>query len=267
MSEKMIRKVPILRVIEQDVTKMEDVVVREHSATILLNDREVATLLCSPTNLEYLAVGFLLSEGLIMSRDDTFRTTVTGDEQKSTVRVEAKESGEVVKYASSGRLIASSGGKGVSLSGSTDIKNQIKVESRLKISAGQILALVDEFHHRSAVFKETGGVHSAALCNTGEILVFSDDIGRHNAIDRVFGECLLKEMATDERIVVTSGRVSSEILLKVARRNIPIIISVSAPTDVAVDLADTLGITLVGFVRGKKMNVYTHDWRVKADDR
>ena len=89
-----------------------------------------------------------------------------------------------------------------------------------------------------------------------------NDIGRHNAVDKIFGECLLNGIPTEGRIMVTSGRISSEILLKVSRRNIPIIISKSAPTDLGVKLANELGITLLGFARGKRANVYTNDWRV-----
>jgi len=111
----------------------------------------------------------------------------------------------------------------------------------------------------------TGGVHSAALCDTESILVFSEDIGRHNAIDKIFGKCILKDMPTDGRIVITSGRISSEILLKVAKRNIPIIISKSAPTDLGVKLANDLGITLLGFARGKRTNAYANDWRIARD--
>jgi len=114
------------------------------------------------------------------------------------------------------------------------------------------------------VFKATGGVHSAALCHTKGIFVFSEDIGRHNAIDKIFGECVLRDIPTDDHMIITSGRISSEILLKVARRNIPILISKSAPTNLGVRLADELGISLIGFVRGKKMNIYTNRWRLVA---
>ena len=107
-------------------------------------------------------------------------------------------------------------------------------------------------------------MHSAALCDNRDILVFAEDIGRHNAIDKIFGECILRDIPTDDRIVITSGRIPSEILLKVARRKIPIIISISAPTDLGVRLATDLGMTLIGFVRGKRMNVYTNGWRVAA---
>lgn len=266
MNEKMVKKLPILRVIEEDTRSIEDVVAREHTTVILLNGREIVTLLCSPLDLEYLVAGFLLSERLIETRDDIIKIAVTGEEGKSVVRVETKEPGDTAEYISSARLIASSGSRGASFNSTADTISRTKVTSQVKITTGQIFALVEEFHRRSPVFTATGGVHSAAIGNTDGILVFSDDVGRHNAIDRVFGECLLKDVATAERIMLTSGRVSSEILLKIARRKLPVIISISAPTDVAVALADNIGITLVGFVRGKKMNIYTNDWRIKRND-
>ncbi|MFC1952414.1 formate dehydrogenase accessory sulfurtransferase FdhD [Chloroflexota bacterium] len=96
------------------------------------------------------------------------------------------------------------------------------------------------------------------------ILVFSEDIGRHNAIDKIFGECILRDIPTNDHMIVTSGRISSEIVLKVAKSNIPILISKSAPTSLGVRLADELGITLIGFVRGRRMNIYANRWRVVA---
>ena len=93
-------------------------------------------------------------------------------------------------------------------------------------------------------------------------MIFHEDIGRHNAIDKVFGECIWTGIPIDDRMIITSGRVSSEIVLKIAKGKIPLITSISAPTDLAVRLADGLGITLIGFVRGRKMNVYTNKWRI-----
>jgi len=116
----------------------------------------------------------------------------------------------------------------------------------------------------SELYRATGGVHSAALCDNRALLIFSEDIGRHNAIDKIFGKCLIEGIQTDNRVIITSGRISSEILLKIAKRNIPIIVSRSAPTSLAVKLANKLGITLIGFARGKRINIYTNDWRVQS---
>ncbi|MFH1648071.1 MAG: formate dehydrogenase accessory sulfurtransferase FdhD [Chloroflexota bacterium] len=97
------------------------------------------------------------------------------------------------------------------------------------------------------------------------MLVFAEDIGRHNAIDKIFGKCLLEDIPTADRLVITSGRITSEILHKIARRRIPILISVSSTTNLGVSIADSLGITLVASVRGKKMHVYSHPERVVPD--
>ncbi|MBN2463583.1 MAG: formate dehydrogenase accessory sulfurtransferase FdhD [Dehalococcoidia bacterium] len=253
-------RVPISRLTEEGKSRTDDVVVREFLLTIVFNNQELVTLLCSPANLDYLAVGFLSSEGLLKSKDDIKKITV--DERRGIVRVEAetenKGAGELVFK----RLITSGCGRGTSLYSAADIGGGIKVESQTRISAIEVFELVAEFQHRSQIFRATGGVHSAALCDTGSILIFREDIGRHNAIDKIFGECILKDISTADRILVTSGRVSSEILLKAAKKNIPLLISKSAPTDLGVKLANDLGVTLIGFVRGKRMNVYANDWRL-----
>jgi len=256
-----IERFSIVRISTEGENDTEDVIAREFSLTIILNNQELVTLLCSPTDLKYLAIGFLFSEGLLRGKDEIKKILV--DDQRGVVRVETEESGELAQDVLFKRLITSGCGRGASFYSAADATGQ-KVESQAKVSAPEVFALVNEFVQHSQVFKATGGVHSAALCHTKGILVFSEDIGRHNAIDKVFGECILRDIPTDDHMIITSGRISSEILLKVAKRNIPILISKSAPTNLGVRLADELGITLIGFVRGKKMNIYTNRWRVVA---
>jgi FdhD protein len=253
-------KFPILKFTERGSSSMEDVVAREYPLTIIFNNQELVTLLCSPANLKYLAVGFLFSEGLLKSKDEIKRIIV--DEQRGVVRLETEGSEELDSAALFKRFITSGCGRGTSFYSATDAQGQKKVESNIEISTLEVLALAIEFQHRSQIYRATGGVHSAALCDNKDILIFSEDIGRHNALDKIFGECLLNDIVTDNHIIITSGRVSSEILIKVAKRNIPIIVSKSAPTNLGVRLANDLGVTLVGFVRGKRMNVYTHDGRI-----
>ncbi len=255
-----VEKVPILRLTEAGKSSADDVVVREFPLTIVLNNRELVILLCSPKNLDYLAVGFLSSEGLLKGKDDIKKITV--DDRRGVVRVETEEENKQAGELLFKRLITSGCGRGASFYSVADAGGQIKVESQTRISALEVFELVSEFQHRSQIFRTTGGVHSAALCDAENILVFSEDIGRHNAIDKIFGECILRDIPTCDRIIVTSGRVSSEILLKVAKRNIPLLISKSAPTDLGVKLANDLGVTLIGFVRGNRMNIYSNDWRL-----
>ena len=254
----MLDKVPILRVIKESQKQVEDTVVTEFHLTIVLNNRELVTLLCSPAKLEFLAIGFLYSEGLIDSKD--IIKDIVLDPERGIINVTTKEPIKSPEDILSRRIIASSGGKGASPLSAVHPRSRI--DSQIHISPPEVLNLIQEFVHHSELFAATGGVHSAALCDTKAILVFSEDIGRHNAIDKIFGECIVKDIPTHNRLLITSGRVSSEILLKVAKRNIPILISKSAPTNLGVKLANDSGITLIGFVREKRMNVYTHTWRL-----
>ncbi len=253
-------KVSILKFTETGGTGTENMVAKESPLTIILDNRELVTLLCSPADLRFLAVGFLFSEGLLKSKADVKK--ITTDERRGVVRVETEGDEELASDALFKRFITSGCGRGASFYGAIDAQDQVKVESSVKISALEVLALVHEFQHRSQVYRATRGVHSAALCDKRDILVFNEDIGRHNAVDKVFGECILNGIATDDHIIITSGRISSEILLKVARRNVPIVVSKSVPTSLGVRLADDLGVTLTGFVRGRRMNVYTHAERI-----
>jgi len=257
-----VERVPILKLTEEGRNQADDIVVREFPLTIILNNQELVTLLCTPTHLDYLAIGFLSSEGLIESKGEIKKITV--DEQRGVVRVETNEETKQVGELVFKRLITSGCGRGASFYSAADTIGLTKVESKTSISATEVFELVKDFQQRSQIFKTTGGVHSAASCDTKSILVFREDIGRHNAIDKIFGECVLTGMPTDGRVIITSGRVTSEILLKAAKRNIPLLVSKSAPTDMGVKLAGDLGITLIGFVRGKRMNVYANDWRVTS---
>ena len=232
-------EVSIVRVSEKGMSRDKDIVVREVPLTIVLNGRELATLSCSPTELDYLAVGFLLAKGLVKDRQSIKKISL--DEPRGRVWVEAEE--------------GSVAGKPLS---------PAKVESGIKITAGEIQALVDEFSRRSELFRATGGVHGAALGDSESILVFSEDISRHNAMDKVFGRCLLEGISTAGSLIITSGRVSAEVVLKVAGRNVPLLISQAAPTNRGVRLAAELGVTLVGFARDGRMNLYANEWRIKT---
>ena len=137
------------------------------------------------------------------------------------------------------------------------------VESNAEIHIDKMFEFMKINLDYSEVFKNTGGVHCVALCDENEILVVYEDVARHNALDKVIGESLMKNIFLKDKSVILSGRVSLEMSLKAAKLEIPIIISKSAPTSLSVALAKRLNITLVGFVRGNKMNIYTNGYRVK----
>ena len=238
---------------------VEETVAREVMATIYLNGEELSTLLCSPRELNYLAAGFLASEGLLAKKEEIKSMEV--DDKLGVVRVETERGRDPDSRFFSRRLITSGCGGGATFYSVADA-GLPKVESAMKISADDVFALVNQFQHGSELYLATHGVHSAALSDGKSILLFSDDIGRHNAVDKIFGRCLLEGVSTDGRVIISSGRISSEILHKVAKRGIPVVVSISVPTNMGIKIADELGITLIGSVRGKKMNVYANDWRV-----
>jgi len=254
-------KYSVLRFTKEGGSRVEETVAEESPLTIIVNDQELVTLLCSPMDLKYLAVGFLLSEGLIAEKDDVAKMVV--DDRTGIARVEIRGETDTDREHLFKRLITSGCGSGATFHRAADAEGLTEVDSTAEIAPVDIFHLAGEFQHRSQLYLSTHGVHSAALCDGARIEVFYEDLGRHNAVDKVFGRCLLDDIATDGRLLMTSGRVSSEILLKVAKRNIPIVVSIAAPTDAAVELAESLGVTLIGSVRGGKISVYSHDRRVK----
>lgn len=249
-------KFTILQITAAGRNNTEAVVAREFPLTIILNGRKLVTMLCSPKDLDCLAVGFLASEGLLKSRDEIKKLLV--DAKRGVVRVKTTEDRSISQDM---RVISSAGSRGASVYSLAAAKK--KVESVMKVKADEVIRLVGQFQQYSELHRVTRGVHSAALCDKKSILVFSDDVGRHNAIDKVFGKCLLEGITTDDRIMITSGRISSEILHKMAKREIPIVITIAVPTNIGVRMAKNLGITLIGSEKdSRSLNVYTNDWRV-----
>lgn len=252
-------RLPAVRLTLEGSSRVEAVVAREFFATIFLNNRELVTLLCSPDNLDSLAAGFLFSEGLIKARSDIEEIIV--DDQLGVIRVRAKKTDPDESRYTSPRLITSGCGGAASFYSTHDV-DLPKIESNLKISSSDIFALVKAFQHYSPTYFATHGTHSAALCDAGGILAFSEDIGRHNAVDKLFGRCLLENIPTANRIILASGRISFEILQKVTRRAVPVIVSISAPMSIGIKMAEKLGITLIGSARGQSMYVFSHPERV-----
>ena len=250
---------PALRFTKEGKNHVEKTIAREFMLTIFLNGQELVTLMCSPQDLKYLALGFLVSEGLVKTSDEIKKIDM--DEWQGIVRVETNKAIDLDSRFFAKRLITSGCGGGAAFYSDADIAIK-KVASPMKISSDEIFILVQEFQHRSELYLSTHGVHSAALCDNHTILLFKEDIGRHNAIDKIFGNCLLEKINTNDRAIISSGRVSSEIMHKVAKRDIPIVISISAPTSLGVKIADNYGITLIASVRANKFDVYTNEWRV-----
>lgn len=234
-----------------------DRVIREYPFTLYLNGQEIITLLCIPENLEELAVGFLISEGFLDSFEEIDKMDL--DIEKGLIQIQGNIGEKPLRDKLRGKRTITSGcGKGSSFYNVLDSSKSNRIEKIMGLMPGNVIQLMREFNSYSNLFNETGGVHSCALCSTAEVLVHRDDIGRHNALDKILGWGHMNKQDFDDKLVLTTGRISSEMLIKTAKRGVPVVVSRSAPTSLAVDLARELNITLVGFARGNKMNIYTN---------
>ncbi len=254
------REFPILQYRQGQINEVLDVVVAEYSLAIQVNGKDFVILLCTPRSLENLVAGFLFSEGIIQSRSDLQELTI--DETQGQARVTLRNKNTSClnsQKLQTRKTVPTAGGKGHSALDATNLEALAgHCGNSFSIQAAKVLELMDHFSRKSQLFFDTGGVHSCALSDGNEILLFEDDIGRHNALDKILGHAMMHDMPLHDKVVLTSGRISTEIIAKVARRGIPAIISRSAPTSAAIEQARSLGMTLIGFARGSKFNVYTN---------
>jgi FdhD protein len=224
----------------------------EMELTLYVNQQELVSILCTPIKIEYLVLGFLYAEGIISNIGDVVLMRVCEDDALVDVRLSNPKHEMPTR-----RTIASGLGGGQIFN--TQGK---KVDSTLVLTPSQILSPMKQLLAGMGLYQLSGGVHSSALSDTREILVMAEDIGRHNTLDKIQGECLSREISTKDRLLLTTGRISSEMLLKAARMQTPVVVSRHSPTGRAVSLADNLGITLVGRVREGRMFVYSHPERL-----
>lgn len=249
------KKYNILKINGENKNMVEDIVVLEYPFTIFIDDEEIITLLCSPKSLKYLAIGFLYSEGFIEDYSVIDNIRIDEDEGRAYIRLKVGKT--INEKLQRKRTIASSGGKGTAFYNVLDFLKSRKIVEPLNISIYETKKLMEIFSKSSDLFYATGGVHACAICNNNSIIYFEEDIGRHNALDKVLGKALVENMDLKDKLVLISGRISSEMLIKAVKRGITVIVSKSAPTSLAVHMARELNIVLIGFVRGEKMNIYS----------
>ncbi len=242
---------------------VSEVIAEEMPLTIHVNGQEFATVLCSPVGLEPLVYGFLASEGLIRTADEVKQVRIDRLRGIADVTLYAALSPDAA--SSTKRFIGSCCGKSREFYFQHDARTAKTYTRTLRISAEACYRLIDWLHTNSDGFAMSGGLHNAGLCTVGEGLFTHCDIGRHNALDKLYGTCLLERIPVGDKVIVFSGRLSSEVILKAAKIGVGAIITKSAPTDLALRLADDLGITAVGFARSGKMNVYTHHSRIVSN--
>lgn len=236
-------------------------VVREVPLTISVNGNELITLLTTGDANRELATGFLLSEGFLTRKEDL--KSIRVDDEQGLVEVNLAGDIDLTEKLWGKRAVTSGCGKGATFYHILDSLQTRQVTSDVRIVPTQVYALMKELNRLSELYRDTGGVHNSALADVERILVFRDDIGRHNAVDKIHGTCFLDNISTKNKLLITTGRLSSEIVVKVARMGVPVLVSRSAPTSLALDLADRVGLTLIGYVRGEKMTVYTGKERIE----
>ncbi|MDQ1280708.1 MAG: FdhD protein [Thermoproteota archaeon] len=244
----------------------QDLIAVEQPIHILLNREHYATILCTPTDINELVIGNITSEGLIDSIDDIKEIKAKeNNEYHITLTGEMDLQKRLNFSPSFKRLILSACGSSENwlFSKLIDRINIPKVEVEYEFKAQTILEASKQLNTMAIIYRQTGGVHAAALHRReGTLISFFEDTGRHNAIDKVIGQAIIKKWDFKETFLVSTGRLSGDMVIKAARVRIPIIASISSVLNSGVDVANKTGVTLIGFIRGQRMNIYTNSGRV-----
>jgi FdhD protein len=252
-----IKTLKILSADVKSIVESSTKVIREVTLCINLLGKPLANIACAGNYLDELAIGFLRSERIITSLDEIEKIEV--EAKKNSVNIilkNEKKSSEIFV-----KNIASSGARGRSVS--VDLLSPLKVPVEFNIKTQVVLELMEELLEKSILHNETHGTHCSALAQQGKIIALREDIGRHNTVDMLGGYALLQKINLSDAIILTTGRISSEIVYKVWNLGMPAIISRSAPTTKAIELLNKTNIMLIGYVRGGRMNIYSQERRVK----
>lgn len=250
-------------------------VVIEEPLEIRINDQPVAVLMRTPGAEKELAVGFCLSEGLIADFADI--TLVHHCGQASPTMEDSgaslEESRNMVRITLASpaaardprldvvRLVRSGCGR----TDAEELASQLEpLDNDLRVQRKILLKLTSTIKQEQEAYRQAGGIHAAGIFTShGELVTIREDIGRHNAVDKVLGHCLMQGITLKDKILVSTGRASYEMVTKAVRLGLPVAASLSSPTSLAVELAEHLNCTLIGYLRGQRMRVYTHAWRLE----
>jgi FdhD protein len=250
-------------------------VVAEEPLEVVLNGRPVAVLMRTPGHEKELAVGYCLGEGLVRSFDDVVLVQHCGrlalrpdapddplDASRNRVSITLREGAPVGNSAGEVTPLVRSGCGRVHLE-EVDLGLAPLGREDLRVPRAVVEGLSAEMPPRQRTYRESGGIHAAALfTREGELVVLLEDVGRHNAVDKVTGYCLLRGIPLGDKILVSTGRASYDMVVKAVRLGIPIVASRSSPTSLAVQLAERLNCTLLGYLRRGQFRIYTHPWRI-----
>lgn len=262
----------ITRIKKNEKKELQDIVLIESPFDLFINSEPLVNIICLPKDLKELSIGFLYSIGIINSIDDIKEIKIS--ELDNNIFVELEKS---VKFESEDinmnpvsrvvdttcgipspwrKLIQSSFDK-------TNVKDELQSKGSMKINSDIIFSAVKKMQTATPLYRETGGCHGAAIFDMeGNLLSAKEDVGRHNAIDKVIGDMLMKQHSFENVFLTSTGRLTADSVLKAIRAKIPIVASFSAALESGIRLAFAYGITLIGFARGARMNIYTHPERI-----
>lgn len=265
------RKVNITRIKKDKKEEMQDIVLVESPIDIIVNSEPLVNIICLPKDLKELAVGFLYSIGILNRIEDIKEIKVNELDNKIFINLNDTIDFNIenLNINPVSRVVDTT--CGISSSWRNIIKKSLNegnvkpiLENDIKLSSEIIYSSIKKMQIETPLYRETGGCHGAAIFNfKGELLACKEDIGRHNAIDKVIGEILLKKENFKNKFLTSTGRLTGDCVLKAVRAKIPIVASLSAAVESGIRLAFAYGITLIGFARGAKMNIYTNSHRIE----
>lgn len=255
-------KITRIDVLSGKVRKMTDFVAEEKPLQVFINKKHYATIFCTPSNLKEMTVGHLLSEGILKSVEEIKELSLSADVTTCEVKLKPNVNIERRRILTrlTSRVIRSTCGSQSSYQFSA---RPPKIKSTLLVQARTVLESVNRLNANAEVFRKTGGVHVAAIYDReGNQKALAEDVGRHNAVDKVIGAGALKQIDFGECFLALSGRLTGDIVLKATRTQLPIIASLAAAVDSGVAVAKDATLTLIGFVRGNRMNIYSSPERI-----
>jgi FdhD protein len=251
-----------LRVARNERKQIEECVVLERTLVIIASNQTVARMQYLPGQEKELAAGFLVTEGLVEAGELEIDVRPLQPDVTEACSLTAIAPGKLETFRAYASIASGCGG---ALAGLTvdPLDCNRRIDLSFRVGSAVVSEAMRRLRRRSEVFRLTGGVHSASIVNArGEEIVFADDIGRHNALDKVVGACVLRGIQLTDKMALVSGRLSSELAAKCVRSGVALVASPGAPTDLALRIARATRLTLVGFARGDRMNVYSEDWRI-----
>ena len=229
-------------------TEVAAEVVREQPLTVYVNGEKFLTLLCSPTMLDALVIGYLWMEKVIAAREEIVRLEISAVDGRADVMLAAPVT------LPTERILTSGCGGGITFR--IDHRLFPRLSSALTVRPEQLALGMKQLFQAAEQYQRSRGIHGAALYDGERLLAVAEDVGRHNAVDKVKGRALLDGIETRDRILLSTGRISSEMLLKAARMGVPVVASRTSPTEMAVALAEQLNVTVCGYVRPDTLNLY-----------